>query len=536
MSKNKVDHVKDFVSAVIQRRSYTAPFIKWSILVIIVFSILAVAFSNALVNTRLDSLKEEIHQRMEVQAGSKSRIIETWLQGLERMGSHIIEGDMVRLFATEVAAQGDNNTELQSQLVAQLPYMRQMIREFTSKFNLQDAFMVNKKGHVYLSGSLKSGMLLTPAQEIGVKAVFASGQTQYLPIRQVGAQYIMEIVKPVFSLDEKKVEVVSAFLIMAPVTGPLSKIMAPSTFDRSGEKGYLLQQVGNRTWHVNFDGPIALTQVDFGGKTLPKGLISSLIDNDNVFASLAPIENTHLVAMYEYDSVEALATARNFKQTIYTFVGLGILTSIAVVLSIVWYLLGQRNRNRVTAQEQAMNALIRTVEIRDPYLSGHHQRVARLAIQISNKLRMPVKDRSTLYYAALLSGIGKIFIPQNILTKPGKLTESERKTMEGHVSHALNILSGIDFEFPISDVIHQMYERADGSGYPNKLNGEEINRLSRVLGVCDVFSALTSPRAYRTRKSEEDAIQMMLDEKGKYDPVILSALKSLHTEKPEKSK
>jgi HD-GYP domain-containing protein (c-di-GMP phosphodiesterase class II) len=465
---------------------------------------------------------------MQVQADAKSRIMETWLRGIDKIGDYIIKGDMVRLFASEVNNQGDNNKGLQTQLVAQLPYMRQMIREFIAQHNLQDAFMVNQKGHVYLAGNSKSGMLLTPSQEAGVKSAFATQKTQFLPIRQVGAEYILEIVRPIMALDNVDQKVVSAFLMMLPIKNPLSKIMRPGNFDRDGEKGYLLQTVGNKTWHINLDGTVSLKPINFR-KQYSKNTVNSPIHGKDVFVSTSAIDGTYLVSLYEYSKDAALNTIQNFKKTIYTFIGLGMLTVIAILIAIIWYMLGQRNRHRVKSQEQAIDALVRTVEIRDPYLSGHHQRVAQLALEMSNKMNMAVEDRSTLYYAALLSGVGKIFVPQNILTKPGKLTDEERKTMENHVNHALNILGDIDFEFPIAAVIHQMHERSDGSGYPNKMTGDDINRLSRLLGVCDVFCALTSPRSYRTRKSEEEALKLMLEEKSKYDVVMLATLKKVYT-------
>lgn len=528
-----INHMKTIFSIFTSKGSYTAPFVKWSAIIIVVLSVSAIIFSNAIISKRVDTLKSDIHQRMQVQAGSKAKIIETWLRGINDLGNYIIQGDMVRLFASEVNNKGYNNSNLQSQLIAQLPYMKQMVREFISQNGLLDALMINKQGHVYVSGKLQtSDILLTPAQEIGVKAVFATKKTQYLPIRQEGGDYILEIVRPIMSLDSDDPKVVSAFLMMLPIKAPITKIMAPTTFDKEGEKGYLLQKVGDKTWHINLNGTVSLVPVDFQNKNTVD-LLRSPVTGNKVFSSSTPVEGTYLITLYEYAKNSALTTVQSFKKTIYTFIGLGLLTVIAGILAIIWYMLGQRNRHRVKTQEQAINALVRTVEIRDPYLSGHHQRVANLAIKLSNKMRMPVKDRSTLYYAALLSGVGKIFVPQNILRKPGKLTSEERAAMEGHVNHAINILGDIDFEFPIADVIKQMYERYDGSGYPNKISGEKINKLSRLLCICDVFSALTSPRSYRTRKSDREALDLMLGEKHKYDVVMLTALKNLYKEESQ---
>jgi HD-GYP domain-containing protein (c-di-GMP phosphodiesterase class II) len=521
------EQIKIIMEMFAMRGSYAAPFFRWALVITLIISVTSLIFANMLVSERVNGLQEEVHKRMQVQASAKARIMETWLKGKERLGDHIIQGDMVRLFASEVNSKGYNDKSLQAQLVAQLPYMRQMLKEFIAQHGLEDAFMVNEEGHVYLSGTTKSGDLLTPAQETGVRMAFSTGETQFLPIKQIGVEYVLEIVRPVMSLDNSTPQVTSAFVMLLPIKSSLHKIMKPGNFDRMGEKGYLFQKVGSSTWYVNLTGPVALKPIYFSGLNPTMDAHDSPVTNKKVFAYSVPVEGTHFISSYEYNENAALSEIQEYKNTIYTFIGLGMIAIIAVILSVVWYMLGQRNRHRVKTQEQAIDALVRTVEIRDPYLSGHHQRVAQLALKMSNQMKMPVKDRSTLYYAALLSGVGKIFIPQNILTKPGKLTDDERSVMENHVNHALNILGDIDFEFPVASVIQQMCERCDGSGYPNKVAGKDINKLSRILGICDVFCALTSPRAYRTRKTEAEALKLMLDEKGKYDTLMLTTLKSI---------
>jgi HD-GYP domain-containing protein (c-di-GMP phosphodiesterase class II) len=153
-----------------------------------------------------------------------------------------------------------------------------------------------------------------------------------------------------------------------------------------------------------------------------------------------------------------------------------------------------------------VDALVRAIELRDPFLVGHTRRLQRYAVLVGLALGLDDRELATLDLAACLSQVGKIFIPYAILTKPGRLDEAEMRMMRRHVDHALEVVGPIDFDLPISQAIGQMYERLDGSGYPNGLCGEQIQPLARILGVVDVFCALTEARAYRRQLSAGKAL------------------------------
>src|SRR3546814_12089197 len=103
-----------------------------------------------------------------------------------------------------------------------------------------------------------------------------------------------------------------------------------------------------------------------------------------------------------------------------------------------------------------------------------------------------------------------------------RLTADEVAIMQKHIEHASTVLSGIDFDLPIHDTIHQMYERLDGSGYPKGLQGEEIGLLSRILGACDVLSARIRPRSYRGAVLAEVALDVLESNARKYDAEIVA--------------
>src|SRR5262249_28628664 len=135
--------------------------------------------------------------------------------------------------------------------------------------------------------------------------------------------------------------------------------------------------------------------------------------------------------------------------------------------------------------------------------------------------------------AALLHDMGKLAVPEYILNKPGKLTESEFEKMKLHASVGADILSAIDFPYPVVPIVRHHHESWDGSGYPSGIKGPDIPIGARILAVVDCFDALTSDRPYRRRLSDEEALSILKERRGKmYDPVIVDAFIRLHATLP----
>lgn len=185
----------------------------------------------------------------------------------------------------------------------------------------------------------------------------------------------------------------------------------------------------------------------------------------------------------------------------------------------------------VAAQEQnkrliksAMEALGSTIEAADPYLGGHTKLLAGLSVEVAKYMHMSEMDVAEIETAANLSQIGKMFVPNEILTKPGKLTDEEMSTMEEHVEHAYRILKDIDIEEGVLLAIYQMNERMDGSGYPKKLKGDDTIMLARILSVLNVFCAMIRPRSYRGAKEPEQALDILSSESMKFDNSVVQAL------------
>lgn len=185
----------------------------------------------------------------------------------------------------------------------------------------------------------------------------------------------------------------------------------------------------------------------------------------------------------------------------------------------------EERRKREAALRHTIDALVRTIELSDPYLAGHSKLVSRLSCLMAQRLALPPEDVATVETAANLAQIGKLFVPREILTKPDRLTPDEIKIMEQHVDHAASVLRDIDFGLPVRETIYQMYERLDGSGYPRKLAGDHIMVTARVLGLADVFCARIRPRSYRGALAPSEALSVMRQfTTAKFGEAVMDAL------------
>jgi PAS domain S-box-containing protein len=187
----------------------------------------------------------------------------------------------------------------------------------------------------------------------------------------------------------------------------------------------------------------------------------------------------------------------------------------------------EQRQKKERAIHQMVAALVRAIELRDPYLAGHSRRVAEFAVAVGRQLGCSEEELTTLELAANLSQIGKLAIDKDLLTKPARLTAEETAQIETHVLRAVEFLQGIDFELPVVETISQMHERLDGQGYPKRLKGDEISLTGRILGACDVFCARLEPRSYRSGIAPEAVLDILTQQAARYDPAVIVALKQV---------
>jgi PAS domain S-box-containing protein len=184
------------------------------------------------------------------------------------------------------------------------------------------------------------------------------------------------------------------------------------------------------------------------------------------------------------------------------------------------------------SMHNVIDTMARVVEMRDPYTAGHQRRVANLAGAIAREMNLGDSIIEHLVMAATIHDIGKMYVPSDLLSKPGKLSDMEFSLMKTHPQGSFDIIKDIEFTQPVALMTLQHHERLDGSGYPNGLKGDAIMIESKILAVADVVEAMASHRPYRPALGIDRALEEISKNKCRlYDPAAVDACMKLFTEK-----
>ncbi|HTT68016.1 MAG TPA: HD-GYP domain-containing protein [Gemmatimonadales bacterium] len=167
-----------------------------------------------------------------------------------------------------------------------------------------------------------------------------------------------------------------------------------------------------------------------------------------------------------------------------------------------------------------------SIESSDGYTYGHSERVARYASQVAGALGMAEVEIDAVRVGAYLHDVGKIRVPYEILNKAGRLTPAEFDVMKMHAVWGLELLEGVEFPFDVRSIIRWHHEKRDGSGYPDGLKGDEIPLCASIIGIVDVYDALTSARSYRPAMSPADALREMGSRRSWWRPEVYDAFLS----------
>ncbi|MUK87502.1 HD domain-containing protein [Ornithinibacillus sp. L9] len=173
--------------------------------------------------------------------------------------------------------------------------------------------------------------------------------------------------------------------------------------------------------------------------------------------------------------------------------------------------------------EGIVKGVIATLELKDPYTRGHSERVAYYAMSLAKATgKFKEEQLKNFYYTCLLHDIGKINIPDAILTKPGRLTDEEFELVKQHPTVGAKSVQDVEGISGYIDIIYHHHERWDGNGYPDGLKGKEISLLARITTIADSFDAMTSSRSYRSALSLEEAYKRIIEGKGtQFDPQLV---------------
>lgn len=234
---------------------------------------------------------------------------------------------------------------------------------------------------------------------------------------------------------------------------------------------------------------------------------------------------TYTLAMYlanrflDYDVTGMTAL---FVVTIITWVASDRLENAVTQIESLNTDLQARNQELQASYETTLEGWSHALDLRDKETEGHTLRVTELTLRIARAMGFSAEQLVHVRRGALLHDIGKMGVPDQILHKPGPLTEEEWRSMKRHPELAYELLSPIQYLAPALDIPHYHHEKWDGTGYPDGLKGEEIPLAARIFAVVDVYDALTSDRPYRASWSKEQALAYIRSEAGRhFDPTVV---------------
>lgn len=178
------------------------------------------------------------------------------------------------------------------------------------------------------------------------------------------------------------------------------------------------------------------------------------------------------------------------------------------------------------------NALSKAIEIRDPYTSGHQQRVTQLAVAIAKEMGYDEDHLKAIEIAGLLHDLGKIYVPAEFLSRPGMISLNELSVLKDHSKAGYEILKDIEYHYPVAQIVLQHHERMNGSGYPQGLPGDQILQEARIIGVADVVESMASHRPYRPSLGISKALNEIEKNRGTlYDEAVVDTCLKLFREK-----
>ncbi|MAI08908.1 MAG: hypothetical protein CMF61_08125 [Magnetococcales bacterium] len=185
---------------------------------------------------------------------------------------------------------------------------------------------------------------------------------------------------------------------------------------------------------------------------------------------------------------------------------------------------------RDKAMKNSMRSMMRIMQRYDEHLVAHAKYLKSMVLKMAEHLNLSMEETTTLEVSANLSQLGKIYVAKDILSSKSELNDHDLVTYRAHIEDTAFILDTVDWGLPIVKTVYAMHERLDGTGYPNGLHAVDISKLSRILGVCDQFCELVSPRRGHKIYTPEGAIKWMVNQKGQFDLSILQSLAEVISE------
>lgn len=267
--------------------------------------------------------------------------------------------------------------------------------------------------------------------------------------------------------------------------------------------------------------PLAESDATVWRKDIALIPVAAILFSLFLFFSMMRLNRT--VALHENDEPEVfslLSSLENYHTFTFVLSMFFVLVLLIISFHVILRNMHAQNQMKILSVE-VMEALSAAIDAKDPYTSGHSQRVAQYSRLIAEKLGLSEEDCENVYYYGLLHDVGKIHVPNAIINKPSRLTDEEFDVIKSHPGAGADILSHIKSRPDLAIGAHWHHERIDGRGYPDRITDKEIPFLARIIAVADAYDAMTSNRSYRqylpqdvVREEIKKGIGTQFDEKA----------------------
>ena len=472
--------------------------------------VMAVLYTLNMSN-RAQAQYQQMLERADKRAQDKAGTFDQWRAEIKRTAASFTSANLVRIFLAE--GNGAQTPDPQAS------YIEHALGDMQKRLRGRGALLLTPQGEALLASDSAAFLTLPQTSIPRLLEAAQSREPLFGEMFKAGGGIYLEVFRPIFNLAEEKAQQVVGVLYLQVSIDEVQKAFAdPLT---PYDKTFFAAKNAQGVWQaVSSAENTLLSKID----PTQTGVVQNL-EQSKAIQGVYMLPSQRHGVVHQTDYTWAMADYNAYAQVYMWLLAAVVVALGAVFTGLLWYGLTKRDRRRVQHLGQMVEAFMRAIEARDPYLSGHHERVARLALEIGNAYGLPIKDRAALFYSAKLSGIGRMYIPQEILSKKGKLTKKERQAVESHVRHTLDVLDGIEFDLPVEETILQMHERGDGSGYPNGLTLADIDIKAQILGLCDTYCALTNPRAYRDAFTHAKAVKEIASKNEQFRPALISLLK-----------
>ncbi|MDI6736813.1 MAG: GAF domain-containing protein [bacterium] len=314
---------------------------------------------------------------------------------------------------------------------------------------------------------------------------------------------------------------VLALLLLNPEQGVLNIISSTTISEKSIEeiKSHLID-ILRKSINWRFDKNPIIIQKEIKTKTEE--------------VTTQTINSTLSLPLVAKDETIGAVSISSFQPDAFTEDNLRMLSTLAPQVAIAL----ENARIYLDMQElytSTVEALASEIETRNPYTRGHSERVTHYSAEIAKRLGFNIREIETIKYAGLLHDLGKIGISDDVLLKPGKLTDEEYEQMKHHPIKSESILRIIAFLREILPIVRHHHEHYNGKGYPDGLKGEQIPLGARIIAVADAFDAITSDRPYRQAKSMEEAVEIIKEcTETQFDPQVVQTFLEIIAREEEK--